>query len=290
VATGTVRLTCSGAVFCSWAVGFSPDGKLLATGSGLYGRHDPPRGEVRVWEVATGRAVYTGNRQECVYRVIFSPDGRRLVSGGGNRATSDTELTLTDTSTWVDEPPLTGRVGVIHGLNFSHDGRMLASAAPRGRACMLRIWNLPPNATPKLEPAGDIQLLIHQLGDNDFRVRITAVRKLKALGKAAHPALQEARGSRDPEVRVRAEEILADYKPAYANAILHTVGVVAYWPFSGPSPHRSLVGGYTGTFVNATLNSALGSAPASDDASKKSLWLDGNKSGFSTTLAAQQTF
>jgi len=290
VATGTVRRTYGGAIFCSWAVGFNPDGKLLATGSGLYGRHDPPRGEVRVWEAATGRAVYTGNRQQCVYRVKFSPDGRRLVSGGGDRTTSDTELTLTDTSTWLDEPSLAGRIGAIHGLNFSRDGRMLASTSPPGRAAMLRIWNLPPAPTPRIEPPGDIPTLIHQLGENDFRARLTAVRQLKALGKAAHAALREARDSRDPEVRVRAEEILADYAPAYPNTMVHTVGVVAYWRFSGPSPARSLVGGYTGSFVNATLNSALGNAPTRDNDSKKALWLDGNKSGFSTSLAAQQTF
>jgi hypothetical protein len=52
--------------------------------------------------------------------------------------------------------------------------------------------------------------LIGQLGDDDFHVRQAATEKLKAMGKAAVPALQEARKSPDSEIHSRADQILQE--------------------------------------------------------------------------------
>src|SRR5262249_26496985 len=58
------------------SLAFSPDGKLLATaGGGHPGRDGPARGEVKLWEVSTGKclrtiAVETG----IVFQATFSPD------------------------------------------------------------------------------------------------------------------------------------------------------------------------------------------------------------------------
>lgn len=68
----------------------------------------------------------------------------------------------------------------------------------------------PPATQPATQPAADVPSLIRQLGDDDFHIRLDAARQLKTLGKAALPALLDARKSQDPEVHARVEDILAE--------------------------------------------------------------------------------
>ena len=77
-------------------------------------------------------------------------------------------------------------------------------------ALSARAVDVAAQAAPATQPAGDPSALTRQLGDDDFHVRQEAARQLKALGKAAVPALQEARKSQDPEVHARAEELLQE--------------------------------------------------------------------------------
>src|SRR5262249_37825527 len=76
VASGQLMLTARGAgTAAAWCVAFSPDGKTLAAGL--------ESGEVRLWDVATGRERYRlvghGGR---VRFVGFHPDGRSLAVAG----------------------------------------------------------------------------------------------------------------------------------------------------------------------------------------------------------------
>jgi WD40 repeat protein len=59
-------------------VAFSPDGRLLASGSS-------PDATIKLWEVATGSLVRSlSGHTWAVNSVAFSPDGRLLASGSND--------------------------------------------------------------------------------------------------------------------------------------------------------------------------------------------------------------
>ncbi len=69
---------------------------------------------------------------------------------------------------------------------------------------------------PPPPPSPAVRALIEQLGDADYRKRDEAVRRLEAEGTAAVPALRQALGHFDPEVRRRARDLI----PAIETAAL----------------------------------------------------------------------
>jgi WD40 repeat protein len=57
------------------SLAFSPDGRTLAAGTG--------RGEVELWDVASGRRRSTlRGHTGGVWALVFAPDGQTLFSGG----------------------------------------------------------------------------------------------------------------------------------------------------------------------------------------------------------------
>src|SRR5262249_62123714 len=67
-----------------WSGAFRPDGRRLATGSGVWaaatGRGAP--GDLKVWDIETGQVVRTiKGHHEVVHSVAFSPDGGRIAAG-----------------------------------------------------------------------------------------------------------------------------------------------------------------------------------------------------------------
>ncbi len=81
------------------AVAFSPDGKVLAVGTGHY-----ERGDVTVWDVSTYEELTTlSGDTGGIASVAFSPDGAILASGGSDRI-----VRLWDVASWQEIDTLVG--------------------------------------------------------------------------------------------------------------------------------------------------------------------------------------
>lgn len=67
-------------------------------------------------------------------------------------------------------------------------------------------------AVPPATQPSEIDTLIHQLGDENYTARRSAIRRLREIGKPAVPALQEALKSDDPEIHFRADELIEEFQ------------------------------------------------------------------------------
>jgi sugar lactone lactonase YvrE len=114
------------------ALAFSPDGTLLAVGSG-----EPSRtGEISVWSVANGQRVRTFERphRDCVLSLVFSRDGRWLASGSADRAAR-----LWSLADGKMLRSMEGHSGHVLTVAFRDDDRVLLTGGAEGA---LKLWNL----------------------------------------------------------------------------------------------------------------------------------------------------
>ena len=118
------RLASSG-VDVGFAVAFSSDGVTLASGDG--------NGSVKLWGARTGRHWQTlRGHTDIVYSVAFSPDGKILASGG-----TDREIRLWDARTGKPLRTFEEHTNRVLSVSFSPNGRTLASAS----WTEIRFWN-----------------------------------------------------------------------------------------------------------------------------------------------------
>jgi len=108
-----------------YSVAFSPDGKLLASGSSDL--------TIKFWEVSTGSELRTLKGHEgTVYSVAFHPSGKVLAS-----ASEDKTIKLWEVSTGKELQTLKGHEDAVTAVTFSPDGQLLVSGS---RDKTIRWW------------------------------------------------------------------------------------------------------------------------------------------------------
>lgn len=105
----------------TYALRFSPDGKLLAAASGAPGR----LGEVRLYDPATGNLVKVlGSTIDVVFSLAFNPAGDRLAAGG-----ADSAIRIYDVAAGTEVKAIESHSDWVMAVAYSPDGAKIASAS-----------------------------------------------------------------------------------------------------------------------------------------------------------------
>ncbi len=114
-----------------WSLAFSPDGRLVVSGSA---RETDGEYSIRLWETDTGKELqrFVGHT-DVVRSVAFSPDGQRIVSGSWDKT-----IRIWDVTTGKTLRVLKGHTRAVTGGIFTGDGQHIFSSAIDNTA---RMWD-----------------------------------------------------------------------------------------------------------------------------------------------------
>ncbi len=141
-----------------WSVALSPDGKLIASGSGDK--------TTKISDATNGSLIYNlPDHTDFVYSVAFTPDGKSLVS-----ASKDKKITIVDVATGKLLKTIEGHGDQVRSIAITPDGKTIVSGSYDES---IKIWNL---------DTGDLMRSIKGHSDDVVSVAISPDGKFIASG------------------------------------------------------------------------------------------------------------
>lgn len=168
-----------------WDAEFSPDGKVIASGS--------VDDTLRLWNVDQLRLIRTMQGHPFpILNLKYAPNGATLVTGS-----TDGFLRLWDVASGRLSQSLEGHTGWITGLDISRDGKWMASSAEDST---VRLWRLPQGSLAQIIDEGmtDVRSVVFSPdsyaiawgeGDGTIRLRTVSGVWLQSLKAASHSIL-----------------------------------------------------------------------------------------------------
>jgi WD40 repeat protein len=214
------------------SVTFSPDGKIVVT---TYLRFNllagvTPRGEARLWEVATGKTITTVLANDGpIFATAFSPDGKTLALVSGSRfaqyGVQDGKLRIVDVGSGAVEREFDAHDNWAVAVNFSPDGKSILTGSADRTA---KLWDSGTGRL-KLTLRGHTDVVSSVTFSRDGRSIMTADSVVVRLWDAATGVVQE--GFIPNGEGCRAVDVAPDGKLFVTG---DATGGIALWQFTPP--------------------------------------------------------
>jgi hypothetical protein len=242
------------------SLAFSPNGKLLVTVSGWWGRDSG----IRLWDVSTGLESEPSVRQvDSALSVIFSPDNRYLIS-----TEREGTVRLWEVATRQEVKRFSVPNGPVSAVAFPPDGKTIATAASD---TTILLWpTLAPNRrtgdSPRALSAEELRNSWGELAGDDAAKSFQAIEMMVATPQQSVPFIKEQLSPLLVELK-RIVKLIADLDDdsfevrEHATAQLKKLGVIA------ESALRAKLADQPSAEVRRRAERVLGEVPKSSKAS-----------------------